>query len=405
MRLVHVARPLGPFVLLPLLAACGPDVSPSGEGTSDASSSTTAHATSTSAADGSETGTLASTSTAADDTSGEPSAVDAHIDAWCQAWLSPECPLPRYDSQGECIEHYGGRLQPWIDAADAGELVFDEACAAAKVEVLVTGESSCPAYYCSLFVGTTAQAEPCVLLEHPLASECSAGLQCADGICQPSCVVLPEGGDCTMGSWGTCGEGLQCIFDGDTPWASGTCEPIPGPGDPCVMSESPCPYELWCDDGVCSDQYGGVGDSCATTPCDVAQGYCVMDVCVEPLPLGEPCLSWWQCASTACVADQCTPLPDTVGAPCHHELWCGGGLECDDVLRTCREPFTTYVCNWARWCPTDRLYNDVCDEGDGPDQCPEGSDAADCGYCPDHRQDDGECDEPILCAVGTDPDC
>jgi hypothetical protein len=400
MRLGCVACSFGLLVLV--VAACGPDVIPSGDGTSGASSSTTEPATTADGSDiGSETGAPVSTGMV-DSTGGEPSAVDAHIEAWCQAWLASECPLPRYDSLEECVEHYGGQLQPWVDAAEAGTLVFDEACAAAKVDVLITGQSSCPAYACSLFVGTTVQSQPCELLEYLLASECATGLQCVTGICQPSCLVVPEGGDC---NWGSCDDGLQCIYDGDTPFADGICEPIPGPGDPCAFSESPCPLDLWCDVDVCSDQYGGVGDSCLDQPCAVAQAYCEMDVCVELLPLGEPCAEWWQCASRACVADQCTPLPDTVGAPCHNEFYCDGGLECDAVLRTCREPFEAYVCNWGLWCPSDVLFNDVCDEGDGPDQCPAGSDAADCGYCPEGRQDDGECDEPILCAEGTDPDC
>lgn len=406
LALLSLPRRSIPWLLT--LAACGPDVGPGMDGTSSAtgsSSSTTDQATTL---DGSSSGAAESTGIV-DSTGGLPSAIDAHIEAWCQAWLTPECPLPRYDSLEECIDHYTARLQPWIDAAAAGELGFDEQCGADQVAALL-GEATCNALQCSLFVGTAGEGEACEPLEVRLASQCDADTLCHSdlgtaGTCVPRCVVFGVGDDCGYGQVGTCEDGTQCILDGDTPFAGGVCEPLPGPGDPCANTESPCGFDMWCDNGVCSDQFGGSGDSCLDQPCDAAQTYCEMDVCEALLPDGSPCMRWWNCASGACVGDVCVPLPDTVGEPCHQEKVCGGGLQCNGLLFTCQEPFAAIVCNWQQWCPVDAGFDGVCNEGDGPDDCPPDSDAADCGYCPAARQGDGTCDEPLRCAPGTDPDC
>jgi hypothetical protein len=91
--------------------------------------------------------------------------------------------------------------------------------------------------------------------------------------------------------------------------------------------------------------------------------------------------------------------------PCHQERECGAGLHCEGLTRTCIEPIQGRACILPTWCPPYVQHNGVCDEGDGPDQCPPNTDAADCGYCTEFRQNDGQCDEPQFCAPGTDPDC
>jgi hypothetical protein len=393
------ARRLVTLVLVPF--ACGPDVTPGGDGTSgatDVDASTTA-----------DTGVPESSGTV-DDTGPPPPStpVEAHIEAWCQAWLSATCPFPRYASLEECIDHYTMQLQPWIDIAPITGLELDEQCCDDKVAALL-GEPSCSAEECPLFVGTAGLDEFCEPLADGLASQCAAGAVCFSSRCVPLCLVIPDGGDCGAFVPGDCEESSQCVFPGDACDIEGTCERVPWAGETCEsIPYIQCSPGLWCDGGICNDQYGGVGDSCMSTlnqPCDDASAYCEMDVCTALLPDGAPCTIWASCASGACVGDLCVPLPATVGAPCHQEYKCGGGLECDAWMRTCREPFTSAACDWHAWCPFDPSSNDVCDEGDGPDQCPPGTDAADCGYCPDARQGDGVCDEPNDCAPGTDPDC
>lgn len=407
-------RPVGSAWLMGLVVsmlACGPGVG-SGADTGTASGGSSGPGDTTNGSQTGSTGSTGSTGpgpTGVDTTAGSgPTPLELHIEAYCMAWLSVECPWPRYDSVEECIEHYGAELAPWAAQAEAGTAVFDEACGAIEVMQIQGEELECVERSCRVFHGFLEQGDLCELDYSAKGTECGEGLSCApcvglfcDSTCEPRCATVGDGEACHAAA---CDEGLWCVEVGDVE-PEEFCEPMPGPGDPCSGGLNPCPLDLWCDDGTCSDQYAGVGESCADTPCDVAVAFCQADVCAPQLPLGSPCTVWYQCQSTACVQDQCAPLPDTVGAACHQHKRCADELECDVLTRTCREPYPSFVCNVQSWCPTYGFPDDVCDEGDGPDQCPPNTDPSDCGYCPETRQGDGECDETLYCAEGTDPDC
>ncbi len=51
------------------------------------------------------------------------------------------------------------------------------------------------------------------------------------------------------------------------------------------------------------------------------------------------------------------------------------------------------------------IKNGVCEETSSGGTCPNGSDWHDCGYCPAALSSDGFCDEPDVCPTGTDNDC
>lgn len=394
-----------------MVTACGPTVGADGSSTGGS----TGTGDSTGPGSATEVVDSATGSTGADSTTGpgDDPAQD-HVQAYCEAWLSVECPFPRYDSLDECIEHYGAELAPYFEMAEAGLYVFDEECAALRVETLVDGASCENGGVCSMFHGFGAEGSECDTVPWGApATSCGAGLSCysssglfSPSVCLPTCSFAAQGDSCASLP---CDDGLWCDYVDDV-GSDGTCEPIPGPGDPCATGmESPCGLEMWCDGGTCSDQYGGVGAPCAVgaMPCDLDVAYCDYDLgeCVPLLPLDSPCTSWWQCESTACVLDVCVPVPDAVGLPCHQEKRCAGGLECDGMTFTCREPFTSPVCAFFRWCSPSVILDGVCQEGDGPDDCPPNTDPSDCGYCPQGRQGDGQCDDGLFCAEGTDPDC
>lgn len=393
-------------------AACGPGVGAEGESSGGSGTATGSSATPTHG--GSDNGVADSTITNitdADTTNTEPTPVELHIEAYCQAWLSVPCPQPRYDSVEECIEHYGAHLDPWVARAEAGTATFDPECAAAKVEQVLGEEPECPGGVCRIFHGSTGQDQPCERDFTAPGTDCDEGLFCApctgalfcETTCQPWCQVAGTGEACNAAS---CEPEHWCVGPHDTT-NTPTCEPIPNPGDPCLLPPEGCGLDMWCDDGLCSDQYLGIGSDCTDAPCDVEVAFCdrTTHSCVAQRPLGSACTVWYQCQSGACVLDQCVPLPDTVGAACHQHKRCAGDLECDSLTRTCREPYPSLACNVALWCPSSRRTDDVCDEGEGPDACPPNIDASDCGYCPPTRQGDGQCDETTYCAEGTDPDC
>ncbi|WP_293256174.1 hypothetical protein [Nannocystis sp.] len=135
----------------------------------------------------------------------------------------------------------------------------------------------------------------------------------------------------------------------------------------------------------------------------------------ENCPCGDDlaCADDLVCVFAVCIALDCEPGSD--GCVCGPEAACGPDLACNSG-NLCRPdgqcPYTDDgSCDVPEFCPAGSDVNDccatqagVCEElGMGGD-CPPGTDMFDCGYC--IYTDDGGCDEPDLCAPGTDKnDC
>jgi hypothetical protein len=149
-------------------------------------------------------------------------------------------------------------------------------------------------------------------------SLCARDAHCADGVCQPSQIVLcgPPPDDCHLE--GTCNP------------ATGTCEyPAKPDGEACTSGDR-CVTEATCRAGVCT---GGSPVVCPQPPefcqqavCDPATGACV----VTPVPNGHSdrrgCL-----VCPGCLFGRC-PVPTT-------PIDCGGELNpcrtCDPATGTC----------------------------------------------------------------------
>jgi hypothetical protein len=238
-----------------------------------------------------------------------------------------------------------------------------------------------------------------------LGDTCAPGLACENS----QCVELVEAGGEPCAAYDNgpgrfvCPPGTRCSDPDDD--GAVTCEPPPAAGEPCDPFAYECqedlichPTELLCTERpepgqACLEGQCAAGNVCANEMCQPAPGedepcwqngcaaglHCDANTntCARPVEEGEPCVYPEDCGEgmtcSEFVADGvCVRLPGE-GEGCFGGYYCASGLECafDNRCVTpppiaCLLPFCTY------------RSDGLCDEPEGSNLCPEGTDPEDC---------------------------
>lgn len=267
----------------------------------------------------------------------------------------------RHADETACRAYFGRALELEHASAEQAGLTYDGACAQRFVERLesqaclgwhgVVTEDSCRDG-CQVFHGGGPVGAAC---GWPSAyHDCEQGLFCARDrnagadICVDPClgegetcggVELDPAPDCDSEA------GLRCRGFDET--GIGTCQPMPGEGDPCP--EGSCAEGLHCpwsdgEDAVCQRE-PGFGDPCPEGIC-IRGMYCADHdaqdpVCAALKPDGAACDDSLECLSNECIEGSCVTLEPVV---CERFGW-----------RNLREPLraglhgvrSVYVSSWA----------------------------------------------------------
>jgi len=252
---------------------------------------------------------------------------------------------------------------------------------------------------------------------------CNSGVQCVFGECPDFTGQCPWEGDQECDEGGACAEGTD-PFDCCATKQDGNCEEH-NFGGACSKGTDwwDCGYCPWVDDGECDDNIycpagTDVNDCCATpnngTCEEMSQGGECPDG-TDPFDCGAcetqfdgVCDEPGACPVGSDSFDCCSTPKNGV---CEEEQ---AGGECPNGT----DPYDCGVCQWvddgvcdepglcapgsdaADCCAT--AENGVCEEMSQGGECPDGSDPWDCGFC--QWTNDNECDEPDLCPPGSDSD-
>jgi len=251
---------------------------------------------------------------------------------------------------------------------------------------------------------------------------------------EAACVLekcIPFTGQCDFELDFECDEGTFCEpgtdpFDCCPNQQDGICEEVGMGGDCPVYSDYfDCGYCVFANNNFCEEpQFCPVGtdevDCCATPENGVCEEMSMGGMCpdgTDPYDCGvcefqndgfcdEPDF----CAPGSDTADCCATPQDGVceemsmGGMCEDgtdHFDCGYCIDENDGF--CDEPdFCPVGTDTVDCCATSQ--DGVCEEMQFGGQCMDGSDHFDCGYCIDEQ--DGICDEPFFCPEGTDEvDC
>ncbi len=267
-----------------------------------------------------------------DGTTGEPAQIAdwmTYVAAECAALVDCGCVAPSGLGQdlAACVATRSGELA----AVEAQGYAWDGECAARRVAAIAVecgggGEMPCEVEGCELFHKDAGVGQACEFVGGSTiwldASECTAALNCAGGLCVPGCGEnLCDGQLCGAdescfhddGDSGMCltnvGLGHHCghiygpgcaaglVCAGDDPW-DGTCVQV---GEACQPCAGACEAGLFCDDST--------------------------HLCWPKFPAGAPCALGEHCESMTCGPDgRCAPIPGE-GEACPGHV-CAEGLAC-----------------------------------------------------------------------------
>ena len=188
-----------------------------------------------------------------------------------------------------------------------------------------------------------------------LAAECLAVWE-REG-CEP--LTSEEGVRCRAAIEGTVPEGGACSVDFECPSTHscegstgsiddicrGTCEPLPGEGEPCDPVFGRCLGGLYCSPpSLCSDcehtceRPAAAGEACddrfcqAETTCDPVLGVCYPSTEAEGRPCDPTrngCPSYYECTDRRCTYRGATAAP---GEACEESGECPNGYVCVDAI-------------------------------------------------------------------------
>jgi hypothetical protein len=236
----------------------------------------------------------------------------------CATVISCGCPFGITDVE-QCVDGASYSVEQLATMAEAAGLEYDADCAARQVEFFdelgctllddtlqqdpeLAGEYSC-ALSCQLYHGYVGPGEECVSLDSR-ASNCAAGLQCNNGICQDTCNNwrLAEGATCydpVNPVTGICVTGTHCDLD-----ETQRCIPTPQAGEL-------CPDNI-CREGDFCNAFGAAGPTCESIK-----------------EVGQPCLESNACSTGYCINSLCAQYPnigESCSGECRDDLYCNGGV-------------------------------------------------------------------------------
>jgi hypothetical protein len=229
---------------------------------------------------------------------------------------------------------------------------------------------------CKLVAGTGGRGEPCQVIGGAslnLGDTCTHDLACDGTLCRP---FPSKRGDWCGGIFG-CPVGLRCL----DPEADGVlvCAEPALEGQGCNPHDAgPCGEDLYCDfEKFECDDLPGEGDECLGGLCQEGL-VCFNQTCTELPGAGDPCPEF-VCDETEATCNpmtmQCDALPGE-GDPCPG-FACGAGLQCGPDTVCVELP--AMICGVVEGVGLCLYQGDgICDEPEGTDLCPEGSDPTDC---------------------------
>lgn len=271
----------------------------------------------------------------------------------------PEC-LARFDEYARLL------------ACDAPDELDEEALEKAEFDL----------ERCKLVAGTGGRGEPCQVIAGAsltLGDTCAHDLVCDGSLCRP----FPTKQNDWCGGLFTCPAGLECL-DPEGDGALLCLEPALEGEDCNPHDDSPCAENLYCDlDKFECDDLPGKGDRCLGGGLCEQGLLCINDVCTQLPGVGDPCPEYL-CDPSEAVCNTatmtCEKLPGE-DDPCPQGA-CRVGLTC--TIDAVCVPVPAAICAVVEGVGLCLYQNDgICDEPEGTDLCPEGSDPYDCAGTPD----------------------
>jgi hypothetical protein len=269
-------------------------------------------------------------------------AAETIAEAACRLYYECECEAdpPLYSSEADCRLEVAGQIQEGIDQAIEMELIYDDSCPGAWLNVLEAvgcdytlqvflnsdllnlGQA---ADACKLYRGDRTDGQSCTRRAGGVGDDCDEESECDH---QDQCVEYdfgnPEGADCAPGQ-DDCLPGLVCVdINGGQ---DRICEDLPGQGQTCMGSADLCDFDLYCDqESKNCVQMPGSGEPCA--PFEGLTGTCDLE--------------------SICEGDTCVDLP-TGGQACAQGRRCAVGFRCEGQNEGVCVEDVPYVCNPYFW--------------------------------------------------------
>jgi len=240
----------------------------------------------------------------------------AELNAILCNWLAPCCAgVGLTLSESACTAALGAGSDEEQASGDPNNYTYDPAvagdCVAAARELY---EHAGCAVDSSVGIGTT-ELEVC---DDVFQGKLEPGAPCVADI---ECAAAPD-------------EGAECkVLDFETDATVCVVERRAAEGEPCYWT---CTEEA-------SGAYGCAGGGSGETPAEQGKCYtndhlyCADGVCVEQLPLGDPCPGNQTCAEGYCSAAGECSTADNEGADCTTDSQCSEGLYCENPVCTLKK--------------------------------------------------------------------
>ncbi|MEM9455431.1 MAG: hypothetical protein AAGF11_14710 [Myxococcota bacterium] len=218
----------------------------------------------------------------------------------CARRSSLNCEQEPWADPTTCVAEQATTLRDLYAQAEARGRIYDPSCAESLVSVDGTLDLLECHTLCQIFHGTKAEGEAC---EHEgPGTDCTGSLACVDGVCRSTSESFVDEGEACSTAIGEplCGFGLLCDRND-----SGTCQPGPAEGEPCVKDIAGDPTHC------------GLGFFC-----EFEQG-----TCQRQIELGQPCPTGAysnaaSCKSFNCEEGVCAPSPLECMAPSNSLIGC-----------------------------------------------------------------------------------
>jgi len=265
---------------------------------------------------------------------GAPIPLDGYVPALVNRKCARAVACRQMPDMATCLATASIDLSQFIDAVNAGKIIYDGAAAATcfaatslvgvacttTAQQAVPNDPSCA----HIFNGTVAEGGPCSQPDECVSASCNLDVVtgcsgtpgCCTGACAPTAPAasapLPVGADCSAA-------GLSCVAGAFCSASTALCVANVTVGQPCDNA---------------TEKFCGPGLTCLPAPGGTQQ------VCLAPPAEGETCATGLPCDG---LDDFCDPATRTcqpeigVGGACPDGVGCVDYAQCDGRTRTCVE--------------------------------------------------------------------
>jgi hypothetical protein len=263
-----------------------------------------------------------------------PIPLDGYVPALVNRKCARAVACRQMPDMATCLSTASIDLSQFIDAVNAGKIIYDGAAAATcfaatslvgvacttTAQQAVPNDPSCA----HIFNGTVAEGGPCTQPDECVSASCNLDLVtgcsgtpgCCTGACAPTAPAasapLPVGADCSAA-------GSSCVAGAFCSASTALCVANVTVGQPCDNA---------------TEKFCGPGLTCLPAPGGTQQ------VCLAPPAEGETCATGLPCDG---LDDFCDPATRTcqpeigVGGACPNGVGCVDYAQCDGRTRTCVE--------------------------------------------------------------------